>query len=192
MGSGSSTAMASGSGSSTTATGSSSARAPARDRDGLRPAAAEQAREEARPGLGLDDRDGSGSGSGSVTATGSGSGSGSATASGSGAGACDLQGRGRDRDLRAPPGGLELHRAACAVALPGDGGLGLHPGDADLAELAEMPRQGGASLISAHSSGGDFTRVRCARGSGIGSGVRPGPADPCNPEPLNASQRWCG
>ena len=28
------------------------------------------------------------------------------------------------RDLRAPPGGGQIHRAACAVALPGDGGVG--------------------------------------------------------------------
>ena len=51
------------------------------------------------------------------------------------AGACR---RRREHDLRAPPGRRELHRAACAIALPGDGGLGLDAGDADLAELREM------------------------------------------------------
>ena len=52
-----------------------------------------------------------------------------------------LHRRGGDRHLRPPTRGLELHRAACAVALPDDGGLGLELRDADLAELAEMPRQ---------------------------------------------------
>ena len=46
------------------------------------------------------------------------------------------------RHLRAPSHRLHLHRAACAIALPGDGGLGVQPGDADLAELAEMTGQG--------------------------------------------------
>ena len=46
-----------------------------------------------------------------------------------------------ERHLRAPARRLQRHRAACAVALPGDGGLGLEAGDADLAELAEMPRE---------------------------------------------------
>src|SRR5947208_2761016 len=50
---------------------------------------------------------------------------------------------GRQRHLRPPPGGLENHRAACAVALPGDGGLGLQPGDPDLAELAEVAGERG-------------------------------------------------
>ena len=49
---------------------------------------------------------------------------------------------GRDRDLRAPPGGLELHRAAYKRALPGDGGLGLHPGDAHLTERGQPSGEG--------------------------------------------------
>ena len=75
----------------------------------------------------------------------------------------------RDRHLRAPAGGLELHRAACAVALPGDGGLGLQPGDADLAELAEVAGEGATSLTSAQISGGLLRGSLCA---GLGHRVR--------------------
>ncbi len=49
---------------------------------------------------------------------------------------------GRDRDLRAPPGGRELHCAAYKRALPGDGGLGLHPGDAHLTERGQPSGEG--------------------------------------------------
>ena len=48
----------------------------------------------------------------------------------------------RDRHLRAPSRRLQRHRAACAVALPGDGGLGVQAGDADLSELAQMAGEG--------------------------------------------------
>ena len=48
----------------------------------------------------------------------------------------------RDRHLRAPSRRLQRHRAACAVALPGDGGLGVQAGDADLSELAQVAGEG--------------------------------------------------
>src|SRR5205823_3242751 len=48
---------------------------------------------------------------------------------------------GGQRHPRPPPGRLEAHRAARAVALPGDGGLGLEPGDADLSESPQAPGQ---------------------------------------------------
>ncbi len=68
---------------------------------------------------------------------GSGSGSGSG-----GAATGAASGSARDRDLRAPPGGRELHRAAYKRALPGDGGLGLHPGDAHLTERGQPSGEG--------------------------------------------------
>ena len=49
--------------------------------------------------------------------------------------------RRRQDHLRPPARRGELHRAAGAVALPGDGGLGLDAGDPDLAELGEMAAQ---------------------------------------------------
>ena len=49
---------------------------------------------------------------------------------------------GRDRHLRAPPGGRELHCAAYRRALPGDGGLGILPGDAHLTERGQPSGEG--------------------------------------------------
>src|SRR5579875_2548061 len=45
---------------------------------------------------------------------------------------------GRDGDLRAPARWLDPHRAARALALPGDGGLRFEPGDLDLSKRREV------------------------------------------------------
>ncbi len=57
--------------------------------------------------------------------------------------------------------GRQLHRAACALALPGDGGLGL---DAvmPISPKGARRRASDSLLTSDHSSGGDFTSRRCA------------------------------
>ena len=71
-------------------------------------------------------------------------------------------GMGGQHHLGAPSRWLEPHRAARTIALPGNGGLGLEPRDPDLTELARWRASAAASLHSAHSSGGDLTRVRFA------------------------------
>ena len=79
------------------------------------------------------------------------------------------------RHPRSPSRRLDPHRAARTLALPGDGGLGLEPGDRDLSELAQVagerggvaafgPQlgwgldQGPACLVLCHGSG--FARPR--------------------------------
>ncbi len=76
---------------------------------------------------------------------------------------------------------------------PDDGGLGLQPGDADLAELAEVARQVLTSLTSAQISGGDFTRVRCARARASGSVFASRDGDPASAHRCNGcSGPGCG
>ena len=80
--------------------------------------------------------------------------------------------RDRQLDLGAPAGGLDDDAAAGVAGLPLDALLGLDARDADLAELAQVAGERAGSLISAHSSGGDLTSVRCTSEEIIAASLR--------------------